>query len=177
MRTLAQFSSFCALLSSSGSTPRFSLPITTASKFFHSLEFLINNRLYSSLVCRFFSTSALSFLSTVAREQADLEEKIYTMKLLCDPFRAERDRSHVFRKRLPSRSSRSLRIPRFWCFGNDLVHGLTCYRESATLENLPRHRSTTVSPVLSFVSSSSSSFSSKGDQLRVTCASAGRTRS
>lgn len=103
------------------------------------------------------------------------------MKLLCDPFRAEGDRSHVLRgKRLPttpSRNSRPIRILRFWCFGNDLVHGRACYRESAILENLLRHCSTTttVSPVLSFVSSSS--FSSKDDQLRVTCASAGRTRS
>lgn len=134
----------------------------------------------SSLVSLASFRQALCHFSRLSRANRPAWKKIYTMKLLRDPFRAEGDRSHVLlrEERLPtisSRNSHSLRILR--CFGNDLAHGLACYWESAILENLSRHCSTTtVSPVLSFVSSSSS-FSSKGDQLRVTCASAGRTRS
>jgi len=143
------------------------------------LEFLINNKL--NFLARFFTSfqQALRRFSWLSRANRPAWKKICTTKLLRDSFRTESDRSHVLwgeqLSTIPSRNSRSLRIFRFWCFGNDLAHGLVCYWESGILENLRRRCSTTVSPIFSFVSSSS--FSSKGDQLRVTCASVGRTRS
>lgn len=166
-----RYIAFASTLITTASTRKNILPFV--------LEVLINNILHFlarfSLLCDKRSVAPLD----CSRANRPAWKKIYTTKLLRAPFRTEGDRSHVLRggERLPatpSRNSRSLRIPlRPRCSGNDLA----CYREPATLENLPRHRSTlTASPVLSFVSSSSS-FSSKGDQLRVTCASAGRTRS
>lgn len=131
---------------------------------------LIINYIFPRSFFTFFPTGALPFFSSVVREQAGLEENILRNY---DPFRAEGDLIIFPPTRRTSADDFTaylsfLHVLCFRCFGN-LVLALTHYEKSAISDIFNK-----VSPVFSCVSSS---FFSMDDQLRVTCASAGRTRS
>lgn len=138
--------------------------------------------------------SLLPFPTSVAREQAGLWKKICAMKLSRGPPRVKGIRRRVplarkWTSACPTSSSRFSRTNAppscLQCLGNNLAlvparRGSTSLRDvGATLDDPLRRRLMTVFPRFSVFFSSSSVFSSssKGNQLRVTCALAGRTRS
>lgn len=153
----------------------FSLSLRTKCQL---LESSINNKLYFFAHFSHFSRRALCHFSRM-REQAGLEENIYYEITIPFARRTIKVTFSLTRRMTVDDFIAYLsfsRVPCFRCFGNHLILALMYYKRFAIPDNLPRHCSTTmVSPVFSSVSSSS--FSSIGDQLRVTCASAGRTRS